>query len=236
MEQFADRIPLEVVTYRSEKTRSEAVNKANARAKELTKETGRKHSYRHAKKLDRDVYEIFAIEQEPIELAVAPLKDAAIERAEQDALATIERCRQELAENDNNLSKVAPYPDSHMGTYNYYKALFKYQLYSAITKWRQSSYSMREDHYGDINEAMCKKFVERRKREAAEQYEEFVAKLIGKIGHVKAAELDGNHVWAHSILTVTKLDGTIERWKTQQITNVSKLGKYFNQWPTRKMK
>jgi hypothetical protein len=33
---------------------------------------------------------------------------------------------------------------------------------------------------------------------------------------------------------VTK-GGTVERWKTQQIVNVSRLGKLFNQWPTRQL-
>jgi hypothetical protein len=127
---------------------------------------------------------------------------------------------------------VAPYPDSHLSTYAYVAARYRYNLFSGITKWRKGSYSMREPHYADIDPTSCKRFVERRKREAAEQYELFVAKLIGKIGHVVKAELEGNHVWAESYLTVTKLDGTTECWKTQQITNVSKLGKYFNQWPT----
>jgi hypothetical protein len=234
---YADRIPIETITYRSEKNRSEAMSEAERRAKELTMETGRKHGYRHAEKVERTVYEVFAINREPIELAVAPLKDAAIERAEKDSLALIERCRQELEAGGFDLKVVAPYPSSSGGgTFAYYMALARYQTFSAITKWRKGSYNMAEPHYADINDTMCAKFVERRKREAAEQYDEFVAKLIGKIGHVKSADLDGNHVWSHSILTVTKLDGTIERWKTQQIVNVSKLGKHFNQWPTRKMK
>lgn len=236
MEQFADRIPIDAVSYRSEKTRSEAKSEAERRAKALTKETGRKHSYRHAEKIERTVYEVFAIDREPIELAVAHLKEAAIERAEKDALATIEKCRQELEAGGFDLQVVAPYPDSHLSTFAYLAARYRYNLFSGITKWRKGSYGMREPHYADIDPTMCKRFVERRKREAAEQYELFVAKLIGKIGHVVKAELEGNHVWAESYLTVTKLDGTTECWKTQQITNVSKLGKYFNQWPTRKLK
>lgn len=237
MNQFADHTPLDAVSYRSEKTRSDAYQEAERRAKALTKETGRRHSFRHAEKLERTVYEVFAIDREPIELAVAPLKDAAVERAEKDTLALIEKCRQQLAEGGYDLQVVAPYPSSsNGGTLGYYMALARYQTFSAITKWRKSSYSMAEPHYGDIDPGRCAKFIDRRKREAAEQYDDFVAKLIGKIGHVKSADLDGNHVWADSILTVTKLDGSVERWKTQQIVNVSKLGKHFNQWPTRKVK
>lgn len=239
MEKFADRIPLETIKYRSEKTRSDALTAARCRAEELTKETGRKHSFRHAEKIERTVYEVFAIDREPIELAVAPLKEAAIERAEQDALATIEHIRKELAEGDNDINAVAPYPMSSYGM-KYYLDRYKYDLFHSVVKGDPDkgyqSNNGKRPYYVVIDAGRCQKFVERRKREAAEQYDEFVAKLIGKIGHVSQAILDGNHVWAHSTLTVTKLDGTIERWKTQQIVNVSKLGKHFNQWPTRKLK
>lgn len=61
-----------------------------------------------------------------------------------------------------------------------------------------------------------------------------MAKLIGKIGPVTSATIKGNHVWGHSVLTITNPDAVVEHWKTRQIVNVSKLGKLFNQWPTRK--
>ena len=79
------------------------------------------------------------------------------------------------------------------------------------------------------------RFIKNSKEEAAAQYDAFVAKLIRKIGVVETAELTGNHVWSYSYLNVTKADGTKESWKTQMIVNVSKLGKLFNQWPTRKV-
>jgi hypothetical protein len=68
------------------------------------------------------------------------------------------------------------------------------------------------------------------------QYTAFIQKLEGKVGAHTAAALDGSHVWGFSILTVTKADGTVEKWKTEQIINVSVLGKVFNQWPSRKVK
>lgn len=67
---------------------------------------------------------------------------------------------------------------------------------------------------------------------SAAQYDGFIAKLVGKIGACDSAEIDGSHVWGYSVLTVRKGD-QIERWKTQQILNVSVLGKVFNQWPSR---
>jgi hypothetical protein len=241
MKQFDHHIPLDAVSYRSEKTRSDAAQEAERRAKALTKETGRKHSYRHAEKLERSVYEIFAIEREPIELAVAPLKEAALERAEKETREFVEKTRQELAAAGDDLTAIAPYPSMHeSNSYGmaYHMKRYRHNLVMSFTKSkeRHQSYTTSKPYYVEIEPAKVEKLVERRKREAAEQYDEFVAKLIGKIGHVKAAELTGSHVWAYSTLTVTKLDGSVERWKTQQIVNVSKLGKHFNQWPTRKVK
>ena len=79
------------------------------------------------------------------------------------------------------------------------------------------------------------KFIVDAQNEAARQYDLFVAKLVLKIGKAESATLEGNHVWDHSTLTVVKA-GNTERWNTKQIWNVSKLGKDFPQWPTRKLK
>ena len=87
-----------------------------------------------------------------------------------------------------------------------------------------------------MSEAKIDRFVAARKEQAAAEYDAFIAKLVKKIGPVVTAELDGNHVWSHSILTVVLKSGEQQRWKTQQITNISKYGKHFNQWPSRKMK
>ena len=79
------------------------------------------------------------------------------------------------------------------------------------------------------------KFVDDTMRDAAAQYDAFIAKLIRKIGDFDSATLTGSHVWGYSILTVTKGAAT-ERWGTRQIVNQSVLGKLFNQWPSRKIK
>jgi hypothetical protein len=81
-----------------------------------------------------------------------------------------------------------------------------------------------------------RRFIKQRMEWAAADYDAFVIKLVKKIGEVKKAELHGNHVWGYSTLIVTIPDGEVQAWKTQQIVNHSKLGKPFNQWPTRRMK
>jgi len=86
------------------------------------------------------------------------------------------------------------------------------------------------------NEEKIAEFVSKAVEAAGAQYTAFIAKLEDKVGAHTAATLEGSHVWGYSFLTVTKADGAVEVWKTQQITNVSVHGLLFNQWPSRKVK
>jgi len=175
----------------------------------------------------------------PIEKVVAPLKNDAIERAEQNAKEIIDDVKKQLLEAGNDLKICAPYPRSNM--YNayspaYWIAASKYQLFRSLCKTRKGSHMMNEPILADMDSNYKAKFIKQAKEDAAAQYDAFVAKLVVKIGEVEDAKLVGNHVWSFSILSVTKKDGTTQNWKTQQIINVSKYGKLFNQWPTRKVK
>jgi hypothetical protein len=111
-----------------------------------------------------------------------------------------------------------------------------YQVCGEITKWREITARHGRPCLVDLVPAGVESYVTRIKKQAADEYQLFVKKLVAKIGDVLAADLDGNHVWSSSTLTVRKADGSVERWFTQQIVNVSCRGKYFNQWPTRKLK
>ena len=55
-----------------------------------------------------------------------------------------------------------------------------------------------------------------------------------KISNAKEAKLTGD-CWNYSLLEITTEEGNIEVWKTRMIINISKLGKMFNQFPTRKV-
>lgn len=118
----------------------------------------------------------------------------------------------------------------------YMRQLGVYNLFASLTRWRSGSVGMNDPMMADVVPEKVEKFVKEAEEDAAKEYDLFVAKLEEKIGACVSAELAGNHVWSHSILTVTKQDGTGERWKTQMILNVSKYGKVFNQFPTRKVK
>lgn len=172
----------------------------------------------------------------PIEAAVAPLRVDAVARATKEANDLVDRVTIQLAAADNDMNKCAPYPSRGMTVNKYHSALSRYKLFNSLVTYRECTHRPGQLAYADLDIEKVYRFIEETKKTAAEQYDAFVAKLVAKIGNVSEAELLGNHVWSHSILSVKKADGSGERWKTQMIVNVSKLGKLFNQWPTRKVK
>ncbi len=80
------------------------------------------------------------------------------------------------------------------------------------------------------------RFISNSEQDAALQYDAFICKMVAKVGDVTDATLQGDHVWSHSILTVTLPDGSQQRWKTQQIVNYSVYGTPYLQWPSRIVK
>lgn len=176
----------------------------------------------------------------PIEEVVMPLKVQAEKRAEQFARKIVEDVRIELEAAGNDREKVAPYPKCYgpnaLCGDDYHDAKRKYNLYAMFTRGRACGRRPSDPDFADIVPELVESFVKMAVLNAAAQYDAFVAKLVKKVGPVETAKLDGDHVWGFSILTVSKVDGTIEHWKTQMIINVSKLGLMFNQWPTRQVK
>lgn len=170
----------------------------------------------------------------PIEAAVSPLKEDAIKRAAQEAMRIVDHLTRRLAECEGNADVLAPRPDWRDGAYK--EKMGRRQLLESISKSTKLARPYSEPDIRVIDADRVAKFVQDAMDNAAAQYEAFVAKLCKKIWHCESAELDGNHVWGYSILTVTYNSGTVERFKTQMIVNVSKHGKLFNQWPTRKVK
>lgn len=169
-----------------------------------------------------------------IEAAVAPMKADAIAWAEQDARKTVVWVRKELAAAGQDVHICARYPNSNEG--DYFGKLYRYKLFSRLTDWRKGYNGADKVCLADVSPIKVTLFVKHAKENAAAQYDLFVEKLVGKIGPVLSAGIEGNHVWGYSFLTVVKFDGSSEVWKTQQIVNYSKLGLAFNQWPSRKVK
>lgn len=174
----------------------------------------------------------------PIRQAVTPLLSDAQDAAEKRARALIEKIAKELQEAGNDLRVIAPYPSSSsMSKRDYHVARGKYSLYRSVAKLRDTfCRGIKDPELADICPDKIERFVRMAREDAAAQYEVFIVKLEGKVGDCVSATLNGNHVWGRSTLTITKAGGTVQRWLTQTIINVSPLGKLFNQYPTRLIK
>lgn len=187
---------------------------------------------------------------DPITAAVMPLKTEAMERAKKVAQDFISQTMMDLEVHGWDLNKVAPYPASTLRRPAYMKAKRTRAIYESLTTrvamaddkpWYNPS---RDPNIRAKDEAKCAQFISEAEADAGVQYMAFIGKLQSKVGpDVVEATLQGSHVWGYSTLTVKiiqEIDGAFshrtERWRTHQIVNISKLGKVFNQWPTRKVK
>lgn len=171
----------------------------------------------------------------PIAEAVNPSREAAVAHAVARANKLIESIKAELISAEMDLDVVAPIARSTMSREEYKKTHARYQFVNSIVE--QPATRRRSDPRIALgfNQDGIDRFISMIAQDAGADFDAYVEKLESKIGDCIAASIEGN-LWSESILTVTKTDGSTERWKTQMIINVSSLGKLFNQWPTRKMK
>lgn len=166
---------------------------------------------------------------------VLPLKEAAIERAEENMRKLISDTFIKLMNDGMDVEKYAPYP-RYVHGFEYHWAKEKYNFVRRITTPLNSHRRMGEPDICKANDKGVEREIIKAKRQAAEQYDKFVLKLTLKIGEVTDAELSGDHVWSHSFLTVYLPNGDKQIWKTQSIWNISKYQKIFTQYPSRKIK
>lgn len=68
----------------------------------------------------------------------------------------------------------------------------------------------------------------------SDHFDGYIYKLSRKIGKPVATAKHQGSIWNNCTLTVTCQDGDTQVWHTKCIFNRSVLGKYFNQWPTRR--
>lgn len=183
----------------------------------------------------------------PIQVAVAPLKDKAQDYAEKKAAEFYGAVVRRVSDAQWDLYKVAPRPRHNMSRVDYKMAAARYQIYSSffdfdektteaanvaagLSRWYRDAF-----RFVTIKPEARERFIKEERANAGFSFDKYVAKLIKKVGDVDEAAIDSGAVWHGSTLTVRKGD-KVEQWYTQQIINVSVLGKVFNQWPTRKLK
>lgn len=179
-----------------------------------------------------------AMPKTPVRIAVEPLLSQAEEAAEQYANKIINNVMDDLAANGWDVEKCAPWPSSvgvKLGDPDYNRMKSNHSLYRCLVQHLSNSYIPGAPDIVKADPERQRLFIKEARRNAAFTFESYICKLEDKIGGCSEAVLEGSHVWGESILTVTTPEG-IERWKTQTIFNVSKLGKVFNQYPTRKVK
>ena len=136
-----------------------------------------------------------------------------------------------------DLNKVAPPPNSRtMSTTEYRSAQAKRDLYRSITKSTEYSTRPGQPDIREPNKVMIDRYIEMNKKGAEEAYQNFMHKMMQKIGKpVVDAKMTGN-IWTNAVLTVTTDDGEEQVWHTQMILNFSKYQKMFNQFPSRRKK
>lgn len=178
----------------------------------------------------------------PITVAIEPLRQISVDNAERKALAIIAQAHKELEAGGYDLKTVAPrLLPFNVSKEQYEQSIAKHSLYSRLTDRKHSADDINMGFSSSIripSKEAETKFIEQTKEAASFEFDKYVAKMISKIGDVDSAELTHsfeNNIWGYSVLTVV-IAGATQRWHTQQIVNTSKLGKLFNQWPTRLMK
>ena len=169
--------------------------------------------------------------------AVAPLKQQSVDSAVAFATAQVERMLKKLEEAGWDADVVNP--PLRTGYYNretYMRHQNTRNFISLITKSAKASCRMREPDVRVKDEDGIARYLEQTAKDAGADFEAFVFKLNKKVGEVVSAELGSDNVWYDSHLIVIKPEGEKQVWNTQIITNYSKYGKAFNQFPTRQIK
>ena len=169
--------------------------------------------------------------------AVAPLKQQSIDSAVAFATAQVERMLNKLEEAGWDANVVNP--PLRTGYYNretYMRHQNTRNFISIITKSAKISRSPRDPDICVKDEQGIARYLEQTAKDAGVDFEAFVHKLNAKVGEVVSAELGSDNVWFDSYLVVVKPEGEKQVWNTQIITNYSKYGKAFNQFPTRQVK
>jgi len=164
--------------------------------------------------------------------AVFPLKKMAQDRAEEMFRADVEQAKATLLKHGNDLDSILPYPEKgDSGTMRAISLARSFYLSICIY-----DPEMEDGNFLLLNDDKVEKEVGKVRRDAGFEFEAYVAKLNTKI-NAKAdkAVLEGNP-WFGSHLTVYIKDREPQVWHTKMIVNRSKLGKLFNQFPTRLVK
>ena len=142
-----------------------------------------------------------------------------------------------------DINKTAPEPS--INSYNYREASEKRTTLLVITDDKEPNNTdklLSTGRFGSGPQILRKpsiikkkKFVKLEIEAAGNSYDNWVGKMVVKIGKpVTQATFIGDP-WRGSNLKVTTSDGEIQEWKTKVIINYSKYGTAFHQFPSHKL-
>lgn len=169
----------------------------------------------------------------PVAIVVEPLRQSAMDNAEKYVRADVVEAYAALETAKWDLDVAAPRVRGGFDPQETEKRRF----YGTITKSVRGYEIKGQPNTVEKNPAGVEYLVKQARRDAEASFIGYVNKLVGKIGddvkHVELRGIDKSNLWARSELTISRADGSVEKWLTQQIWNRSILGKSFPQWPTR---
>ena len=171
-----------------------------------------------------------------IQEIVEPLKQKSIDAAVAFMKNRIDNAYDILEAADWDINKIAPRASYNMGNEEHRAASAKRNFLERITKRDHNRYITNGVDTVFKNETGADRILSEVAVMAGESFENYVAKLNLKVGEYDDATMEFvNGLWTESLIKVTKGD-KVENWKTKVITNFSKHGLAFNQWPTRMVK
>ena len=171
--------------------------------------------------------------QNTIAIAVEPIKQASIDAAIEATREVIANYKERLEAANWDLNVAFPRPSHNTSRANYMAMKARHDFAYSLVRAVKSSRRMNEPLLVEWCEEDVEYVVKTAAKDAALQYEAYVAKLIKKVGDCDSAVMGFmNGVWYDSNLVVIK-NGTKEVWNTKCIVNRSVYGKVFNQFPTR---
>lgn len=168
-----------------------------------------------------------------IATAVEPIKQASIDAAVEATGEVIAKIKAKLEAANWDLNVAFPRPSIHTSRATYMAQKAAHDYAHSLVRGIKASRRPSEPFLVEWNEEGVARALNEAAKDAAFQYEAYVAKLVKKVGDCTDAKMAFNNgVWFDSDLIVIKGD-TKEVWNTKCIVNRSCLGKVFNQFPTR---
>jgi hypothetical protein len=170
--------------------------------------------------------------------AVAPLKQASVDAAVARTIASQNAIIEKLSQHGWDIDAAFPRPSTKVSRSVYQAAYDLRCAVEAIVDFEKSVYRHNEVKIVKVNADKIAYELEQAALNAKYSFDCYVTKLNVKVGTgiIDATMGYVNGLWSNSNLIVQKNNGAKEVWNTKCITNRSKLGRWFNQFPTRQVK